>query len=165
MGDIQRFGAAIHHLLTGIVDHLSKLCRCLWFIVLPLWHCFNFYHLSKQTVTHLIWPAEIAERMCKYLIAHHGQQQMFGRNKLIPVFLTVLPSYVQYSRCTFCLSYLCHNCSLFTGFSRFFTLYRLSRFFTLHSSFFTLHSSPALADSSLFTLHSSLSGSTVSRSG
>ena len=101
VGNIQRFGTTVDHLLTGIVDDFTELCRCLWFVVTVRWYCLHFYHFSEQTVCHLVRPAVIAERLYEYLVAHHGQQQVFGRYKLVPVVLTVLPSYVQYSCCTF----------------------------------------------------------------
>ena len=42
MRNVQRLGAAVDHLLAGIVNHLTQLSRHLGFIVLPVRYCFQF---------------------------------------------------------------------------------------------------------------------------
>lgn len=51
----------------------------------------------------------MVETVSNFLHFNKYPWHMAWRHKLVPVSLAILPSYVQYSRCTFCLFYLCHN--------------------------------------------------------
>ena len=73
VGDIQSRSAAVDHLLTGILDHLSELGRGLWLVGLVLRHRLPLDHLAEDFVGQFVRTAIDGQRLNEVVVAHHRQ--------------------------------------------------------------------------------------------
>ena len=109
VGQVEFLRTAVHHLLTGKLNHLSHLHRSLRLILLVLRHRLDVLQLLLQSLYKLLYRIEYVECPVEVELVCQHKQQVFGHHKLVSVFLTARHRLFQHLRRPFCLSYLCHK--------------------------------------------------------